>query len=80
MVRVFGRDVRKPAAIVTRPCFVKMLSEGRPGSKGWSLPVNDVYGDHEDEGDTEEDGVAVLQISWRFVVGADVYECQHRGF
>jgi hypothetical protein len=55
---------------------VKLLGEWRPGSKDGSLPVDDVDGDDEDEGDAKEDGVAVLQISWRFVVRANIYECQ----
>jgi hypothetical protein len=52
---------------------VQLLGERRPSSKFGSLPVDDVDGNDEDEGDAEEDGVAVLQISWGFVVGANVF-------
>lgn len=51
-----------------------MLSEGRPGSKDRAFPIDDVDGDDEDKGDTEEDRVAVLEVSWRLVMGANIGE------
>jgi hypothetical protein len=65
--------VGEPAVSFVSLCVVELLGEWWSGSEFEALPVDDVDSDDEEEGDADEDRVAVLQVAWRFVVGTNIY-------